>query len=101
MKFIEKYFKLFVYVAVVIVSIVVFFLSQRGSVLESGTLKNWLAASDTARVAAVKVLTASSENADLISACVTKMAQLPDSAEFSVSDAVRLCGLAVQLKENN
>lgn len=101
MNFIKKYFKLFICVAVVIGTIIVFFLSQRSSTLESGTLKNWLAASDKSRIAAVKILTASEENVDLTTACVTKMAQLPDAAEFAISDAVRLCGLGAKLKENN
>lgn len=101
MKFIKKYLKLFICIAAIILTIIVFFLSQRGSSLESGVLKKWLAASDGARAAAVRVLTASDLNTDMIVACVTKMAQLPESAEFAVSDAVRLCNMGIQLKENN
>lgn len=101
MKFIKKYFKLFIGCSVLIMGIFVFLLAQRGGNLESGTLQNWKSASAIRRFTAVQVLNASDENIELIVSCVDKMSKLPNSADFVVSDAVRLCTMGIQLKTNN
>lgn len=101
MQFIKKYLKLFIGIGVLVLGVVVFFMAQRTSELESGNLKKWLSVSNERRTTAVRVVNASDENVELIVACVNKMAMLPDSGEFMVSDAVRLCSMGIQLKENN
>ncbi len=100
MQFIKKYLKIFIGVAVLILAIVVFFFAQRSGDIEGGTLKNWRSASLERRNAAVKILTATEENCELIVACVDKMATLPDSGEMAVRDAVSLCHTGIQLKQN-
>ncbi len=100
MKFIKKYFKLFIGIAVLIFVIVVFVGAQRGNNLESGTLKDWRAASLDRRMAAAQIITATSEHNDLMVACVDKMATLPDSSEMAIRDALSLCYTGMQLKES-
>jgi len=100
MKICKRLLLFFIGVCVLIFAIVMFFYVQRGSDLESGTLKNWRAASVERRASAVRVLTASEAHTDLTVACVDKMATLPDSGEMAVRDAVSLCYTGIQLKEN-
>ncbi len=100
MKFIKKYLKFIIGVCVLILVIVLFFMVQRSSDLESGYIKDWRAASLERRTAAVKILTASDNNSELLVQCVDKIATLPESGEMAIRDAVSLCYTGVQLKEN-
>lgn len=100
MKFIKKYFKIFIGIAALILVLVVFFFAQRSGTLETGTLKDWRAASVERRVAAAQILTGADSNVDLLVACIDKMATLADSGEMAIRDAASLCHTGIQLKEN-
>ena len=100
MKFIKKYFKLFVGVCVLIMSVLVFFFAKRSETLEIGTLKDWRTAAIDRRTAAVKILTASEENIDILVACINKISSMPDSGEMAVRDAMSLCQTGVKLQQN-
>lgn len=100
MNFIKKYFKIFIGVSVLILVVVVFFFAQRSNDLETGVLKNWLAAPMERRVAAAQILTGADKNIDLLVACIDKMSTLPDSGEMTIRDAAALCYTGIQLKEN-
>lgn len=100
MHFVKKYLKFIIGIAVLIFAIIVFFLAQRSSNLESEILRNWPSASLERRQSAVKILTASDENTDLLVQCVDKIASLPESSEMAVKDAVSLCYTGLLLKEN-
>ncbi len=100
MKFIKKYLKIFIGIAVLILCGCVFFFVQRSSDLENGNMRNWLAASSDRRVAAVKIMTGSDDHTELMVACLDKIAALPDSGEMAVRDAASLCHTGIQLKEN-
>lgn len=101
MKFLKKYLKFFIGVAVLILAVLVFFLAQRSGDLENANLKKWRNADLDRRMAAVQILSASDEYTDLLVQCVDKIAELPDSGEMAVKDAVSLCYTGVLLKENN
>jgi hypothetical protein len=100
MNFIKKYFKIFIGVGVLILVLVTFFFAKRSNVLETGTLKDWRAASIESRMAAAQILTGADEHVDLLVACIGKMSQLPDSNEMAVRDAASLCQTGIKLKEN-
>ena len=100
MKFIKKYFKIFIGAGVLVLALVVFFFAQRSGTLETGTLKDWRAASVERRVSAAQILTGADKDIDLLVACVDKIATLPDSNEVMVQDAVRLCHTGMQMKES-
>lgn len=100
MKFIKKYFKLFIGVCVLVMVVLVFFFAKRGESLEIGTLKDWRSASIDRRVASVQILTASEENNDILVACIDKISTLPDSSEMAVRDAISLCQTGLKLQQN-
>ena len=100
MDFIKKYLKLFIGISVLILVLVTFFFAKRSNVLETGSLKDWRAASTESRMAAARILTGTDTNTDLLVACITKMSQLPDSGEMAVRDAASLCQTGIKLKEN-
>ena len=100
MNFIKKYFKLFVGVGVLILVLVTFFFAKRSNVLETGSLKDWRAASTESRMSAARILTGTDTDVELLVACIDKMSQLPDSGEMAVRDAASLCQTGIKLKEN-
>lgn len=100
MKFVKKYFKLFIGICVLIMVVLVFFFAKRGESLEIGTLKDWRSASIDRRVASVQILTASEENNDILVACIDKISSLPDSGEMAVRDAISLCQTGLKLQQN-
>ena len=100
MKFIKKYFKLFIGICVLVMVVLVFFFAKRGETLEIGTLKDWRSASIDRRVASVQILMASEENNDILVACIDKISTLPDSSEMAVRDAVSLCQTGLKLQQN-
>ena len=98
--FLKKYLVFFVGIGVLLMAVFIFIQTQKTTALESGQLKNWRSASIERRYAAVKVLTASEDNMDLLVKCVDKMATLSDSSDMPVRDAVELCYVGIQLKNN-
>ncbi len=100
MKFIKKYLKIIIGVGVLIFVVMVFVGAQQSTNLESGTLKDWRAASQEQRAAAAQIITAGTENNELLVACVDKMAALPDSAETTIQTALTLCYTGIQLRSN-
>ncbi len=100
MKFIKKYFKLFIGICVLLLVVLVFFFAKRGETLEIGNLKDWRTASVERRNASVQILTASEENLDVLVACIDKISTLPDSGEMAVRDAASLCQTGLKLQQN-
>ncbi len=100
MSFFKKYFKILIGIAALILVFVIFVMTQRSENLETAALKKWPAASLERRTAAVKILTGSDKNTELIVQCVDKIAAMPESGEMAVRDAASLCYTGLQIKEN-
>lgn len=101
MKFLKKYLKLFIGIAVLILFVVVFFFAMKSSDLENGNLKQWRAADVTRRMTAAQILSASDSDLDLLVKCVDKISEIPDSGDMAVRDAVALCYTGIQVNQNN
>ena len=100
--FLKKNFKLIIGIAVLILVGVMFFMAQyKSTSLENGNLQKWTTSAIERKIATVQILTETKENTDLIVACVDKMSTFEDSAEFAVRDAIKLCNMGIQLRENN
>lgn len=100
MNFIKKYLKILIGIAALLLVFVVFVLSQRTGELETGTLKNWVAAPLERRIAAAKILIGTDANSELVAQCVDKIAAIPESGDMAIKDAASLCYTGIQLKEN-
>ena len=101
MKFIKKYLKFIIGIAVLVLAIIVFAFAMRTSDLENSNLKKWRSADLTRRTAAAQILSASDENLDLLVQCVDKIATLLESGDMAVRDAVALCYTGIQVNQNN
>ena len=101
MKFLKKYLKFFIGVAVLILGILFIPSVISSSDLENGNLKRWRTADLARRTAAAQLLSASNETIELLVQCVDKMATLPDSSDMAVRDAVALCYTGIQVNQNN
>jgi hypothetical protein len=96
----KAYIKFIIGIAVLIMVALSFFMAMKSGDLENGTLRNWLSASEVRRAAAVEILTGGRENAELVAACLNKMATLPDSGRMKIKDAASLCLTGITIKEN-
>ena len=96
----KKHIKFVIGIAVLILVALTFFMSMRKNDLENGTLRNWISASEARRIAAVKILTGSEDDTELMTACLDKMSALPDSGKMKIKDAASLCLTGIKLKEN-
>ncbi len=100
--FLKRNFKLIIGIAVLVLVIAIFFAVKSKSVgLENGNLQKWTLASVETKLSTVQSLANNTKNADLIVQCVDKMSSFNDSGEFAVRDAVKLCNMGIQLRENN
>lgn len=100
MKNVKLILKLFIGVTALLLVMVMFSCALRKGNLETDNLKAWRAASLDRRAAAVRMLTATDDDTELMVACVDKIATLPDSGEMAVRDAVSLCYTGAQIKQN-
>lgn len=100
MKTLKKISVFIIGIFALLFAVSIFIRAQKTTALESGTLKDWRAASVERRMSAIKILRANDDNIDILVRCVDKMATLPDSGDMSVRDATELCFMGMQLKEN-
>ncbi len=101
MKFMKSNLKLVVGILALALSVAIFFIAMKAqNNLEQGDLNRWLSASDTRRTAAVKILSGTSENSDLVVSCISKMASMPDTGKVKVRDAASLCVVGIALRNN-
>ncbi len=100
--FFVKNFKLIIGIAVLVLAVALFFITQyKTSSLEDGNLQKWTESSIERKISTVKMLTDNAQETELIVSCVDKMSTFNDSGEFAVRDAVKLCNMGIQLRENN
>ena len=98
-KLLKKYLKFILGVAVLLVAVLVFVQTRHSTNLENGQLKNWPGATEHRKLAAVRILTASDANLELLVKCVDKMAGLPESGDMYIRDATELCFMGIKLQE--
>jgi len=100
MNFIKSHVKLIVGIAALLLVVSLFIFSMKSVNLENGDLKDWASSSNDRRIAAVKILTGSDENSEIMVACINRMTTLPDASKMKVKDAASLCAVGVALREN-
>lgn len=100
--FFKKHLKFIIGVAVLILVGSLFFTTQyKSTSLENANLQTWTTSPAENKLSTVQILTDNSGDAELIVSCVDKMSTFQDSGEFAVRDAVKLCNMGIQLRENN
>lgn len=88
---------------VLIVLIVLGFFVKPTYTFENSSLAKWTSLSESQQVATVKRIISKSTDQDLLLECVTKIAELPDSAKMNIRDAIVLCynGIKLNTTEDN
>ncbi|MDR1697285.1 MAG: hypothetical protein LBR41_03670 [Rickettsiales bacterium] len=100
-KVLKKYLKLIIGTFAILLVLTGFFVAMRSDGnLEDGNLKNWAAASNARRDAAVTILMGGTGDMVVARECIDKMSAMPDSGTVSVRDAASLCALAMALNPN-
>ncbi|MDR0967640.1 MAG: hypothetical protein LBL75_02290 [Rickettsiales bacterium] len=88
-------------IALILVAGAFFMILRSHSNLEDASLKSWLTASDSRRATAADILTnGDTKNSELLSQCITKMAQMTDSGNVKVRDAAALCSVGIALRSD-
>ena len=100
MKHMKTLVKIMIGICALVAAFWIFISTQRTENLETVSLKKWPTASIERRVAAVKILTGTDKNTDIIVQCVDKIAAMPDAGEMSVRDATSICYTGMQLNEH-
>ncbi|MCL2749364.1 MAG: hypothetical protein FWE50_04810 [Alphaproteobacteria bacterium] len=100
MNFIKAHTKLVVGIAALLLVAVIFAFSMKSTNLENGELRDWASSSNDRRTAAVKILTGSDENSEIMVACINRMTTLPDASNMKVKYAASLCAVGVALRED-
>ncbi|MBR3510911.1 MAG: hypothetical protein IKN73_02515 [Alphaproteobacteria bacterium] len=97
---IRRFIKISVALVIVFLLIISAFFVQHSRTFENNSLSKWSQITDTQRISTLERIVKESENQDLIISCVTKIAQLPDSNEMIIRDAISLCYNGIKLNRN-
>jgi len=93
--------KLFVKASIIIVVSAVFVVLgifiRPVTTFENAHMKKWLVLNEQQRAETVNRIVKNTENEELLLKCVDKIANLPDSNEMLIRDAVAICYSGIQL----
>lgn len=98
--------KLFVKILIVVLVLSIFVILglfvKPMQTFENAHMKKWLLLSEQERITTIQRIVPNADNQDLLINCVTKIAELPNSNEMVVHDAIVLCYNGIKLNlENN
>jgi len=68
---------------------------------ENSSLKKWPVLSEQQQIATINRIVQKPQDITLLIQCVSKMAQLPDSENMDIRDAVALCYNGIKLNNND
>ena len=87
--------KLFIKISIVVIVICIFivlgFFVKPTPSFENSNMKKWPLLSDNQKTDVLKNILKNDFDQDLLIKCVDKIAELPDSSEMQIRDAVSLC----------
>ncbi len=89
--------KISIIICVFIVFVVLGFFVKPVRTFENSHMKKWLSLSEQERITTVQRIVPNAEEQDLLINCITKIAELPDSNEMIIHDAVVLCYNGIKL----
>lgn len=94
---IKRFIKVSVALAIIVLAVILGFFVKHSHTFENNNMQKWLEITDTQRITTLEKIVKEPENQDLIVSCVTKIAQLPDSNEMIIRDAISLCYNGIKL----
>lgn len=94
---IKLFIKTSIIVAVLTVFVVLGLFVRPVSTFENSRMKKWLVLDEHQRVSTLNRVLKDVNDKDLLFKCVDKIAQLPDSNEMLIRDAMALCYSGIQM----
>lgn len=94
---IKLFVKVSIIVAVLTVFIVLGLFVRPVSTFENSHMKKWLVLDNQQRISTLNRVVKNVDNQELLFKCVDKIAQLPDSNEMLIRDAIVLCYSGIQM----
>ena len=97
--------KLFIKISIVVFVLAVFIILglfvKPIRTFENAHMKKWLSLSEQEKITTIQRIVPNADNQDLLLSCVTKIAELPNSNEMVVHDAVVLCYNGIKINLEN
>ena len=90
-KHIKFFIKSLIIVSVLTAFIVFGFFMRPTHTFENANMKKWSILSESQRVSTINNVVKTPENPELLMNCVNKIAQLPDSEDMIIRDAIVIC----------
>ena len=98
---IKRFIKISVASFVILVAIILAFFVEYSHNFENANMTKWPKITTNQRVDIIRHIVKSDiTNQDLLISCVDKIANLPDSQEMMIRDAISLCYNGIKLNEN-
>ena len=94
---IKLFIKTSIIVAVLTVFVVLGLFVRPVPTFENASMKKWLVLDDQQRILTLNRVVKNADNQDLLFKCVDKIAQLPDSNEMLIRDAIALCYNGIEM----
>ena len=94
------HFKFVIGMGVILIAAMTFFIYLRHGNLENSDLRAWPSASESRKIAAIKILSGTDQDIDVMVGCISKMAMMPESGKMKIKDAASLCAVGVALNKN-
>ena len=94
--------KLFIKASIIVAVLFVFvvlgiFIRPASSTFENSYMKRWLVLNEQQRISTLNRVVNNADNQELLFKCVDKIAQLPDSNEMLIRDAISFCYNGIQI----
>lgn len=100
-KEIKKILKICIVLCILFILVVFGFFIKHTHSFENYKMSKWLELSPQQQIYTLNKIVTESENTDLIIACLTKIANLPDSDEMIIRDAAALCYNGIKLSKQD
>ena len=97
---IKRFIKIIIAVAIILLAFISGIFVKYSHTFENNNMTKWLTITDSQRISTLERIVKEPENQDLIIACVNKIAELPDSNEMIIRDAISLCYNGIKLNRN-
>jgi len=98
---IKLFIKISIIVGILITFVVLGLFVRPVTTFENAHMKKWLVLNDVQRIKTVERVVKTEEYQDLLIRCVDKIANLPNSNEMLISDAVAICYGGIQQNAQN
>ena len=98
---IKLFIKASIIVAVLFIFVVLGIFVRPAATFENAHMKKWLVLDEQQRISTLNRVVKNADNQELLLQCVGKIANIPESNEMLIRDAITLCYGGIQMSAQN